>query len=182
MRPRIFTLSADEMLRRWKLAGLYEPLDSGAEITVDDGLDLDSLLRLQIDSWYLRRLMEAPVESLPLINIASRLTPVSLPCGATRVSLPKGTIRVASVLMDGWSQPAAPITDPLSAAARAQSNPFSRGTSEMPVAVIHDNRTMTLYTPPHGIPPRLVYVLAVMQPPPGTYRLTADMLPEPLKP
>lgn len=178
MRPRFITISADEMLRRWKLLGLHEPLDCGAEVTVEDGTDLDSLLKLRIDAWYLRQLTEAPLEQLPLINITQQLTPVLLPCGAARVSLPKGTIRVASVLMDGWSQPAPIITDPLSAAARAQHNPFSRGTPDMPVAVLDNDRSLTLYTPPPGREPELLYLTAVMQPPAGTYRLTASMLPD----
>jgi len=176
MNQRIYTLTAEEMLGRWKLAGLYEPLLADATVECSDGMDLDRLLRLKIDSWYVRQLMEAPLESLPLTEIAGQLTLAMQPDGSARVSLPEGTLRVASAMMKGWLRPAAIITSQDSPEALAQSNPFSRGGSARPVAVINSDGSMNLYTPPPGAQPQLLSVKAVCLPEKGTYWMTDAMM------
>ncbi len=176
MNRRTYTLTADEMLERWKLAGLYEPLLTDASISCSDGMDLDRLLQLKIDSWYARQLMDAPLESLPLTEIADQLTLAMLPDGAARVSLPEGTLRVASAMMEGWMRPAAIIADPESPQALAQANPFCRGGAARPIAVINRDGSMNLYTPPPRVQPRLLSVRAVCLPEKGIYRVTDAMM------
>lgn len=175
---RVISLSAGQLIARRKLAGFFEPLHSDAEITCDDGIDLDTLIRQQTDAWYSRMLLTAPLEILPLTDIASQLTMSRTADGAGLVSLPPGTVRVAEVTMEGWLRPAAVITDPASAEALAQINPFSRGTASHPVAVVHPGGRLMLYTPPRqAIRPSSL--LAVIQPPEGTYLLTEAMFSQP---
>lgn len=175
MSQPVITLSADEMLQRWKLLGLYEPLLDGASVECSPGVDLDNLIMMQIDNWYARQLSTAPLEILPLTDIADTLTPVRLPDGAAGVSLPPSTITVASVMMEGWQQPATIITNPDSPRARAQSNPFCRGRYANPVAILFPDLTLKLYTPPPG-PMSLISLKTVAMPPKGTYTLTPAML------
>ncbi len=174
MGHRVITLSAGQLIARRKLSGLFEPLHGDAAITCCDGIDLDGLLQQQIDAWYARVLLTAPLDMLPLTDIAPQ-TPVSLTAdGAGMAVLPEGTLRVASVTMEGWLRPAAVITDASSAVALAQTNPFARGSAAAPVAVMHPDGRLMLYTPPRGVA-RLSSLMAVVQPPEGTYLLTEAM-------
>lgn len=172
----VFTLSADEMLRLWKQTAMYETprLDCSVERT--DGIDLDAMLAARIDAWYARLLLEAPANALPLSEIAPMLTPVTLPCGAAEVSLPEGTVRVVSVMMDGWTRPAAVTADPLSPIALRQLNPFGRSGCAAPVAVVYPDSRMMLYSPPAGIKPSLSSVTAVIKPADGSYLMTDALL------
>lgn len=171
-----FTLTPAEMLRLWKQSVLYEPDRLDCAIVRTDGIDRDAMLARQIDAWYAAQLLKAPASMLPLTETASRLTPVRLPCGAAEVSLPEGIVRVESVLMEGWQRPAIVTADPQSVLARRQLSPFSRGGCCAPVAVIHPDRRMLLYTPPAATPPQLISVMAIEKPADGSYILTDALL------
>lgn len=174
MGQRVTTLTAAQMLERWKLAGLYEPLHTDCEIECSEGIDLDALLMLRINAWYARIMATAPLADLPLTELAPQLTLSLAPDGAGRVMLPAGTLRVASVMMEGWRQPATVTADTSSPLALAQSGRFSRAGTAAPVAVQHPDSSLMLYTP---VSPsaRLLSVTAVIMPPEGTYVLTDSM-------
>lgn len=171
-----FTLTSAEMLRLWKETAMYETprLDCAVERT--DGIDLDQMLSRRIDAWYARQLLEAPADILPLSEIAPRLTPVRLPCGAAEVGLPEETVRIVSVMMEGWGRPALVTADPASPLAVRQLNPFGRSGCAAPVAVVHPDSRMMLYSPPPAITPRLLSVTAVMRPADGSYILTDPLI------
>lgn len=173
---KTFTLTSGEMLRLWKQTAMFETprLDCAVERT--DGIDLDEMLSRRIGAWYARLLLEASADILPLSEIASRLTPVRLPCGAAEVSLPEETVRIVSVMMEGWERPALVTADPTSPPARRQLNPFAASGCVAPVAVVHPGSRMLLYSPPPGLQPRLLSVTAVMRPADGTYILTDPLL------
>lgn len=175
MNTGLITLTADELLSRYKLLGFYEPMLDSAAVELSPGVDLDRLLMMQIDAWYARQFHEAPKEILPVSEIAPLLTPERLPDGAAGVMLPEGTVRVISVMMDGWKRYAEIVSDPASPRARAQTNRYSRGGCSNPVAVATPDGRMTLYTPP---PDKLALtsVKAIVMPESGTYLFTPALL------
>jgi len=174
-RSDLLRLSRAQMLELWRLTHLIEPVRAdGARVSRDDGADIDRLLLNAADARYDELLRTLPVESLPLTDIAAEVTLERLKCGACRVSLPAGCRRVVEVMAEGWSRPAL-ITSPDTALAADQSCEFTRGGTEMPVAVT-DGVTLMLYTPP-GESPRLLRLVAVMSTAPGLYELTPAMLP-----
>lgn len=166
--------SEARMLEEWKLRCRLEPLRTDCVITRTDGIDIDAYLLRELRAWYIRQLATAPVYTLPLTDIASDIAMTRAPDGAGLVMLPPRCMRVVSVDMPGWQRPARIVTDLTCADAVAQTSPYSRGKSCAPVALVLADRIL-LYTPPQGIsaPSSL---LAVMQPPEGTYHLTGQML------
>lgn len=170
----VVTYTEARLLEEWKLRSRLEPLRTDCVMTRTDGLDIDTYLLRELRAWYLRQLATAPVDTLPLTDIAPLLTMTRAPDGAGLVNLPDGCLRVVSVEMDGWHRPAVIVTDPECTEAVAQTSPYSRGGVCRPVAVIYPGRMM-LYTPPaYTAGPSSV--LAVTLPPEGTYPLTESML------
>ena len=47
------TLTPDEMLERWRLYRAMEPLRADCVVERTDGLDIDTILRIQMRAWYL---------------------------------------------------------------------------------------------------------------------------------
>lgn len=162
------------LLEEWKLRSRLEPLRTDCVITRTDGIDMDTYLLRELRAWYMRELATAPVDTLPLTDIAPGLTMTRAPDGAGMVKLPAGCLRVVSVEMEGWHRPAVIVADPECAEAVAQTSPYSRGGVCRPVAVIYPDRMM-LYTPPADAKAPSS-VLAVTEPPEGTYLLTERML------
>lgn len=171
----LITLTPSEFLERWKLLNLYEPMPADAEIEYATGLDLDRLLMMQAEAWYVRQFSESPREILPVSEIASILTPERLPDGAARVRLPERTIAVVSVEMEGWHRPALIVDDDDSPIARSQSNPFSRGGIHRPVAVVHKDASLTLFTPPMD-KLSILSLKAILRPEKGVYLFTPELL------
>lgn len=170
----VITYTEARLLEEWKLRSRLEPLRTDCVITCTDGIDMDTYLLRELRAWYMRELATAPVDTLPLTDIAPGLTMTRAPDGAGMVKLPAGCLRVVSVEMEGWHRPAVIVTDPECAEAVAQTSPYSRGGVCRPVAVIYPDRMM-LYTPPVDAKGPSS-VLAVTEPPEGTYLLTEQML------
>ncbi len=170
----VVTLTAEQMLSRWKLSRYFEPLRSDCLITRTDGIDLDRLLMQEIDAWYITQLHSLPIEHLPLTDITARLSPIRTDDGAAMVALPDDVLRIASVMVDGWLRPPQIITDMSTPMAMAQSSPMARGGCAAPVVVVTQRRMM-LYTPPPG-DISLSSVSAVVLPHDNTYYLTPTLL------
>ena len=123
------------LLEEWKLRSRLEPLRTDCVITRTDGIDMDTYLLRELRAWYMRELATAPVDTLPLTDIAHGLTMTRAPDGAGMVKLPAGCLRVVSVEMEGWHRPAVIVADHECAEAVAQTSPYSRGGVCRPVAV-----------------------------------------------
>lgn len=143
-------LTREEMLEKWRLVRHFEPLRSDATVVRSDGIDLDRLLELEIESWYERRLRELAVEDLPQTDVTSSVEMTVESDGSGSVRLPADVVRVAEVMVDGWSREAKVIEDEECAEALDQSNRYTRGGSINPVAVVGRCGVLRLYTPPRG--------------------------------
>lgn len=169
-------LTSDEMLQQWRLRRALLPLRNDCEVQRTDGIDIDTYLRAEMRAWYLGLLDTALTRYLSLDDIAADvpLTVDSARC--VTVKLPDACRRVISVRLQGWERPATIVTDPLSDLARMQHNPFSRGGTASPVAVL-DGSTLQLYSAPASAePPRLRQLLCVITPDEGLYTLDESAL------
>lgn len=175
MKQRVFTLETPEMLSLWKLLGGYEPLNDDCSVECADGIDLDSMLIQRIRAWYAEQLLTAPVDALPIFDIADDVWIEKTPHGSIEVELNEGTVRVISVRMAGWQRPAIIVSDPQSPEATAQRNPFTRATSSAPVAIVNDSGSLSLYPAPDG-EPRLRRLMAIVQPRPGIFLMTDALI------
>ena len=100
----LLSFSQSEMLEEWKMRkGLFSGLrDCTAER--DDGVDVDGVLLREIDSWYARLLAEAPIDCLPVEDVASECT---VEIGAdlrVDVALPSRCVRLVSMKMKSWQE------------------------------------------------------------------------------
>lgn len=169
------TYSAHEMLALWRLMRGYEPLRTDCLVTRTDGVDIDALLRHEIDMWYSRMLDTAPPAKLSVTDYTSLLVPTRAPDGAASVARPTGCRRVVEVVMEGWEREGLLVTDPTSGIARAQSSPYARGGCVDPVVLVGRN-TIRLYTPPADVC-RIVTFTGIAEPVAGVYRFDEGMLP-----
>lgn len=160
------------MLSLWKLRRQLEPLRSDCVVSRHDGIDITTLLQQEIDDWYETLLDTAPNEMLVATDIASQVAVNFNDDNSASISLPIQCRRVIEVMADSWKQPAT-ITNPQSALALRQANPFSRAGSNCPVA-IKDFNTLRLY----GIAPqsKLTRLLCVMHPDDGFYEFSKRAL------
>lgn len=53
------------MLAQWKLRHYMEPLRDDCEVTRYDGVNVDSLIALEMQDWYLHLLDTAPLKMVP---------------------------------------------------------------------------------------------------------------------
>lgn len=163
-------LSPDEMLAQWKLRRGFAPLRTDCEISRSDGIDLDAVLRLEMRDWYLNLLLSAPIEMLATTNIANEIALLPALNGEAIVVLPENCRRIVEFQLQGWEMPAKIITDPNSHEALSQQNPYSRGSSVLPVVVKRDNR-LFVYSLPHNQPQKITRAIAVMEPHDGSYEM-----------
>ena len=169
------TLTREEMLELWRLRRHLKPLSLPASVTRADGLDSEALIESEMNRWYEEQLLTLPADRLPLSDVTQQCEITPQPDGSWLVTLPPSVIRVVAVEIEGWLKEAIIETDPASALATAQLNPFARGNEYNPVAVIQTGR-MSVYTPPANAS-QLKKVMCVARPASGTYILTRTMMP-----
>lgn len=170
------TPSAADMLALWKLSRYYEPMRCDCEVTRTDAINLDSLLSLEMRSWYASMLTRLEGADLPLTDVTDLLsvTPVE---GGLAAAIPEKVMRVVTVEVEGWTSPARIVTDLTQPLNVALTNPFSCPQGASPAAEIHPG-VLTLRSP-QGRSLKLRRVLAAVMPgPDGPYPLSPAMLAE----
>ena len=163
-------LSPDEMLAQWKLRRGFAPLRTDCEISRSDGIDLDAVLRLEMRDWYLNLLLSAPIEMLATTNIANEIALLPALNGEAIVVLPENCRRIVEFQLEGWEMPARIIADVNSPEALSQQNPYSRGSSVLPVVVKRGNR-LFVYSLPQNKPYKITRAIAIMEPHDGSYEM-----------
>ena len=123
----LLSFSQSEMLEEWKMRkGLFSGLrDCTAER--DDGVDVDGVLLREIDSWYARLLAEAPIDCLPVEDVASECT---VEIGAdlrVDVALPSRCVRLVSMKMKSWQEAVSQFEKEGGMLALRQANAWLRG-------------------------------------------------------
>ncbi|MCM1517134.1 MAG: hypothetical protein NC117_00635 [Pseudoflavonifractor sp.] len=164
------TLSSTEMLDIWRMRRALLPLREDCVVERSDGIDVDMLLRHELRQWYVTLLDTAPFDMLVLTDIASDVAPMPCDDGSVAVTLPQRCRRVAEVSLDGWTRPAL-MAAPGSPLALRQTNPYSRGRIDAPVAVVYPGRIILYSAPAGSVRPRLDRLLCVVEPDEGFYQL-----------
>lgn len=169
-----YTISAEELSALWRRFRGFEPLRADCVVERVDAIDLDAVMAAEARAWYVDMLCHAPLDMLPVADITSQLAVAATPEGTATVILPRRVARLVSVSAEGWERSATIVTDTRSSLAVAQANPYARGGSARPVAVVEAG-IMRLYSLP-APNARLTEVLAVMLPEQGA--ATFDFTPE----
>jgi len=164
-----------ELITEWKIRRGLEPLRIDASIKRQDAFEIDEYARRDIDRWYDRLLMTAPVGLLVVEDISDRVTVESDRHGAALMQLPGDCCRLVEVMMTGWKRPAT-IVGADSRLGRMQLSPFVCGGSCAPVAVTESGGRVRLYSFKNGLHPVADRVMAVMRPPEGIYRCQPEAL------
>lgn len=118
------TLTSDSMLDLWRLLRAAEPLRLDCTVERTDGVDLDSILRSQMRSWYLQLLDGGDERFLAPEDVAAQAR-VESADGLTVVSAPPQVRRVLRLQFSDWDSPIAPLAPEQTVRARA-ANRFSR--------------------------------------------------------
>lgn len=171
------TLTQDEMLATWRLLNGYEPLRNDAAVTRTDGIDLDSLLRLEMEAWYCNALATAPIEMLEPKNIAFQVSYTLSSDRSVTIPLPGNIVRIIGVKLDCWAHQARllyPSTDDTEI--EWQSSPYSRAGDCAPVAVVgHDE--LRLYSVPEDVvSPVITHLNVIARPDDGSYIFNPSLL------
>ncbi|MGM9842277.1 MAG: hypothetical protein ACI31D_08775 [Candidatus Limisoma sp.] len=159
----------EEMLNQWKIRNGYVPLRRDCAVERGDGVDLDALLLRQIESAYARLLREAPVDCLPVEDVADECTTTVNDDLSVVIGLPERAVRFVEVRLEGWSRAVTQMTPADSPLAQLQTNRFLHGGPACPVCV-EGVRSVTAYTAASA-DARLARVLAVARPADGGYAL-----------
>lgn len=159
------------MLAQWKLRHYMEPLREDCEVTRYDGVNVDSLIALEMRDWYLHLLDTAPLRMVPVKDLASETAQIDRSeTGAVVVKLPENVRRVVSVNIQGCSEDIVPITDMNDYRLSLQKSEFSRGGICEPVAVLSVGGSLTVYCKDEfGKLPVVEHIYAVVAPEADTY-------------
>ncbi len=157
-------LTEHEMMRLWLLRKGYEPLRSDCRIERSDGADLAAVARGECRLWYENLLAAGDTSLLILHDLVKEADPmVSLTSFSSMiVRLPDDCVRPVAVKLKSWVAPATiiPADD---RRARRQYHPYCRGGVTDPVAVLHPDRRLELFSPAYDDNDTLEYLLCVMR-------------------
>ncbi|MBD5330875.1 MAG: hypothetical protein HDS00_03095 [Bacteroides sp.] len=168
-----YTLSESELIARLRRLLFMEPVDESVSRTDSPGAL--RRMELQVADAYIDGLISLDPSELPLTDLTPEAVLSNpLPGQPATLILPPRCLRPVSVRMAGWGRDAT-IVKAGTAVALAQDNPFSRGGTVRPVAVVEPAGKLTLYTPPRNLAPSLLALLAIALPPDGLYPLTQPL-------
>ena len=167
---QMLTLSRAQMLALWKQVLRLDTPRRDCVVERDDGIDLDAWLMTIIDTWYARLLATAPVEWVPVEDVAAEVTLTLEPDGVVAAVPPVQAVRPVEWKLRGWKHSVTAFAAPDSLEAAVQRNPFTRGAVCNPAAVDHGNRLL-LFSAPDANTPRLDVARCVVRPADGSFTL-----------
>ena len=100
------------------------------------GADIDRYIRAKGPEALAQQLLIAPEYLCQGIDISTELSPQMRQDGSGRVVLPKDMLRMLRFEMKGWRRPVTHFLDNRHPMAEKQYNPYARGGTEKPVAII----------------------------------------------
>ena len=169
----MITLTKAEMLDEWKKRkGFYSGVRS-CDVEREDGVDLDGVLQREMDDWYNRMLREAPVEMLPIEDVASECHATVDTRRAVTVELPARCVRVLALRLDCWAADVMHFSTPGSEEAEAQRSEWTQAGTERPV-VVAGARRLVAYSASTSDKATIASLKAVCHSSDGTYRFRAD--------
>ena len=161
------------MLRLWRIAAGLEPLRADCTVEIIEGIDTDAMIRHHMRAWYLKLLDTAPVQLLPVADIAPDLHLAHAPGGAATATLPSRARRLIDIRLSSWMQPAIPHADP-AATLRLAVNPYCAPGPHSPACTATGRHL--LLTPARADTDTVVRAMAVTDPGPDAYILDETLL------
>ena len=157
-------LTETEMTRLWLLRKGYEPLRSDCRIERSDGADLLALARGECRLWYERLLLTAPAGMLVLHDISkSNDLRISMTItGSVMVQLPEECVRPITVKLSSWLSPAEIVPAGHPRALR-QYTRYAAGGIVCPVAVLHPDKRLELFSPAYNDFDTIEYLLCPLR-------------------
>ena len=171
----MMSLSAQEMLDLWKLRSGYVVARRDCEVERTDGVDLDGMLMSQIGQWYAGLLATAPVDWLPVEDVAARVAVEADAEGVVAATLPGCCVRPVAWRLRGWSRDVTTFHDAGSAEALRQGVRWLRGNACRPVAVA-EATGLRLYSIVPGTQPVVERALCVVRPADGVFTFATAAL------
>lgn len=168
------TFTQEEMLALWKRRYGLELLPKLEAIGGFGGVDARMLDVIR--SWYSRVLWHAPVEHLPVVDIAARTRARRLDDNSAAITLPPEYVRFVSLKMQTWRRPVTRLADPADDYCLLQLFSSTAATSRSPVCVGVRSRITVFGLPPAVLDvgddgPVIESLEIVACPPEGTYIL-----------
>lgn len=170
-------LNEEQMLQEWMLRRYNEPvLRVDGSVDIVYGVDVGAVEKSRMRRWYLDLLDHGALPLLSPVDIAGEVAVKSAADGVLEIDLPAGVRRVVDVRLSCWRRPAriVPLEDV--ATVRRQCNPFSRGGSAMPVAVVGQRRLSLFSVPERETNVKLLSLTVVRDDGPDVYRFDDSAL------
>ena len=171
----MMNLSASQMLDLWKMRSGYSVARRDCAIERDDGIDVDEYFTLEMNRWYAQLLAEAPVEWLPVEDLAAELGVTTDACGVVEAVVPACCVRPVEWHVEGWKRDVVTFHPAGSPEALRQGVEWLRGSAERPVAVVSTGK-VTLYSVKPGSEAVVDKALCVVRPADGSFRFSQAAL------
>ena len=166
---QFYDLTPSQMVALAKEILLLQPAMSDCTITRTDGIDLDALLTTHLDHWYAQLLLTAPVEWLPVEDVAAQVDLVIGDDDVVVATPPTHCVRPVEWRLEGWRRSVTTFMKPDDPAAQRHLNPWTRAGVHTPAAIDMGDRLL-LFCAPHGEETTLVTARCVVRPVDGNYR------------
>ena len=180
------TFTRSEMLTYWKrrLGLKASPVVAGET----DLTEVDRKLLDDIDIWYDDVLLSAPVDKLPVRNVAADVIAYYVDDNSAEIAIPDECIRLVSIKMNDWDGDEPETYSVYSDIARLQRNRLTRATTDEPVVMRRPGRLVVCgLNPPVATlagsdkpavkhEASLERLEMVVRPPEGTYVLDRTLL------
>ncbi len=146
-------LTTDEWINRVKTDMEELTPDWDRIVSQTGGADIEQYIRAKWPEALARQLLVAPESICRGVDISSRLTPEMRQDGSGRVVLPDDTLRMLRFEMKGWRRPVTRFIDNRHPTAEKQLNPYARGGTEKPVAVVSGDEQGRIVLDYYSLPP-----------------------------
>lgn len=165
---QLMKLAEPQMLKLWKLIMHLQPMHRDCTIEREDGVDVDSLLLLEMGCWYAHLLETAPVEWLPVDDVKGMCRLAMSDNGVVTATMPWHCVRPVEWKLKGWKRSVTTFLQPDAPAALAQFNEWTQGGCHCP-AIINNGATMQLFSTPKNSSPSLELARCIVKPLDGSY-------------
>lgn len=172
-RNQFYNLTESEMLALWKQVMHLETPRRDCIVEWDDGIDLDALLLTHIKQWYAHQLNNAPINLLPIENVASQVS-LTTSNGIVAATVPEQCVRPVEWKLAEWKRSVTEFLDPCSHEAMLQLNEWTRGGASNPAIIDYGFQMLMMSTT--GNSPQLELARCVVRPADGTYQFHSDLL------
>ncbi len=157
---RMLVYTSKEMLNEWKLRTQMVNYHRDCIVEREDGIDLDAVLLKKLNDIYERLLVEAPVEFLPVYDVAEDCVLSVNADSSAKVVLSEACVRVLELKLTSWERSVTEFAKADSRLAKLQESEWTRAGALHPVCV-EGHRCLHVYSVKEGVTTKVERLLAV---------------------